>query len=127
MGETERGKKILVVDDTKGVREFLRDALDLQNYDVVLAKDGFQGFNFCREQIFDLVVTDIRMPGMTGLQLIEKIRLEKPGQNFVVMSGDPSDNEVKWLLEKNIRLLKKPFAIQALHAIVARAIASQPD
>ncbi|MFH1392228.1 MAG: response regulator [bacterium] len=118
--------KILVVDDTKCVREFLRDCLAMNGYEVVVAEDGFGALNFYKNSTNkpDLVITDLQMPGMSGIQLIEKIKKIKPNQACIAMSGDPSENAIEWLSEAGVRLLRKPINFATLFAILPRVLSS---
>lgn len=82
-------KKILVVDDEAGMRESLSVLLESEGYDVVVAEDGFIALALFKENRFDLILTDITMPGLTGLRLSERIRRDFPELKVVIiaMSG----------------------------------------
>ncbi len=67
-------KRILVVDDSITVREVERKMLSLKGYDVITAVDGLDGWNILRNEDFDLVVTDVDMPRMNGIELVKLIR-----------------------------------------------------
>ena len=73
-------KRILVVDDSITVREVERQLLSSRGYDVETAVDGIEGWNLVREGRFDLVVSDIDMPRMNGIELVRRIKAE-PGYN----------------------------------------------
>lgn len=72
-----RKKRVLVVDDSITVREVERQLLAHKGYDVTVAVDGMDGWNQVRVGRFDLVVTDVDMPRMTGLQLVQAIRSDE--------------------------------------------------
>ncbi len=72
-----RNKRVLVVDDSITVREVERQLLIHKGYEVAVAVDGMDGWNQIRSGRFDLVVTDVDMPRMTGLQLVQSIRSEE--------------------------------------------------
>jgi len=74
LGPTVRGKRILVVDDSLTVRELERKTLSEHGYEVEVAVDGIDGWNALRGGSFDLVITDIDMPRMDGIQLIHSLR-----------------------------------------------------
>ena len=65
------GRKVLIVDDEKHTREGLQQALT-ENYDVSLAANADEAFNLMDSQPFDVIVTDLRMPGKSGLKVIDK-------------------------------------------------------
>jgi two-component system sensor histidine kinase and response regulator WspE len=74
--EAARKKRVLVVDDSITVREVERQLLIHQGYDVAVAVDGMDGWNQIRAGHFDLMVTDVDMPRMTGLQLVQAVRAD---------------------------------------------------
>ncbi|MBD1842598.1 response regulator [Cyanobacteria bacterium FACHB-63] len=71
---TELRKRILVVDDSITVREVERKLLEKQGYQVDVAIDGMEGWNAVRNQAYDLVITDIDMPRMNGIELIQQVK-----------------------------------------------------
>lgn len=121
--QEEPKKRILVVDDESAVRNSLKFSLSFKGYNVILAKDGFEALSVYRNSPTDtdLVITDTQMPGMTGLQLVEKIRLEKPEQRFVVMSGNKKDP--KW----HGPFIEKPWVLAELLATISLALSFQPE
>ena len=76
--------KILVVDDEQSMRDFLKILLVKDGHDVLTAKNGDQALSLLEKHTFDLVISDIRMPGMSGLDLLEAIR-EQFGDVPVIM------------------------------------------
>ncbi|CAM3779663.1 histidine kinase [Bordetella sputigena] len=81
----ERRKRILVVDDSLTVRELERKLLSNRGYEVAVAVDGMDGWNMARAQHFDLVVTDVDMPRMDGIELVTLIRKDPRLQAMHVM------------------------------------------
>lgn len=88
-------KKILIVDDEAGMRESLSIILEDESYDVIVAEDGFAAFRLFTENRFDLILTDIGMPVLTGLELIQRIKREFPDiqTKIVAMSGKLSNED----------------------------------
>jgi two-component system sensor histidine kinase and response regulator WspE len=80
-----RRKRILVVDDSLTVRELERKLLVNRGYDVAVAVDGMDGWNMVRAQHFDLIVTDVDMPRMDGIELVTLIRKDPRLQSMHVM------------------------------------------
>ncbi|MBO9600477.1 MAG: response regulator, partial [Cohnella sp.] len=82
--------KILVVDDepnvSNGIKDFLLDS-DLDVTHVETALNGFEAIDYLRMDAFDLVLTDIQMGRMSGIELMETIRMEQPELPFVVISA----------------------------------------
>jgi CheY-like chemotaxis protein len=79
--------RILLIDDNRHGLVARRSVLEQQGYQVTTAASGQDGLERFQEEVFDLVVTDFRMPGMTGQQVIKKLRQEKPKIPVVLLSG----------------------------------------
>jgi DNA-binding response OmpR family regulator len=75
-GRTRRGR-ILVVEDNADSRDLLSKLLAMSGYEVISASDGETGYAVALEQIPDLIITDINMPRMDGLELLKKVRVER--------------------------------------------------
>ena len=67
--------KILIIDDEKSIRNSLRDILEYEKYNVEEAEDGAMGLKMIQQGGFDMVLCDIKMPKMDGLELLEKTQL----------------------------------------------------
>lgn len=67
-------KKILTVDDSRSIREAVRFALEPMGYDIVEAEDGLDGLAQLEKEKVDLVITDLNMPNLDGLEFIEEVR-----------------------------------------------------
>ena len=85
VGNDRPAKQVLVVDDSITVREVERQLLRGQGYTVTVAVDGRDGWNLLRSKPFDLVVTDVDMPRMNGLELVRLIRSEPALRELPVM------------------------------------------
>ncbi|GAB1484419.1 hypothetical protein MASR2M78_32370 [Treponema sp.] len=83
--------KLLVVDDEKNIREGLAAALELDGHDVVLAADGDEGWKRFQRGDVDLVITDLRMPGISGEELLKRIGSEAPGVPVLVPTVQHGD------------------------------------
>ncbi|MGV8891276.1 MAG: hybrid sensor histidine kinase/response regulator [Pseudomonas sp.] len=86
-------KRILVVDDSLTVRELQRKLLLNRGYDVAVAVDGMDGWNALRSEDFDLLITDIDMPRMDGIELVSLLRLDNRLQSLPVMVVSYKDRE----------------------------------
>src|SRR5689334_17772053 len=80
-------QEILVIDDDEGVREALRRQLERVGYRVRLATDGADGLANMRERAPDVVITDIIMPRLNGVEVIAAIRREFPSVRIIAISG----------------------------------------
>ncbi|HTE50863.1 MAG TPA: sigma-54 dependent transcriptional regulator [Kofleriaceae bacterium] len=79
--------RILVADDEAGIREFISDALALDGHEVAVAPDGDAAARALDERSFDLLFTDLRMPGLDGMSLVRKVRAEQPEVQVVVLTA----------------------------------------
>ncbi|MBA1193220.1 hybrid sensor histidine kinase/response regulator [Pseudomonas entomophila] len=86
-------KRILVVDDSLTVRELQRKLLTHQGYEVAVAVDGMDGWNALRGEAFDLLITDIDMPRMDGIELVTQVRRDQRLQSLPVMVVSYKDRE----------------------------------
>ena len=80
-------QSILVVDDEPIVAKSCRRVLSDAGYDVTTMESGLEGMSCALSEDFDLVITDLKMPDLDGMELIRRLRAEKPGTNVVVITG----------------------------------------
>ena len=110
---------ILVIDDEKGILRVLREALTRSGHRVEIAEDGYEGIQKFDGGGFDIVITDMRMPGLDGEGVVKHIRRSpKKAIPVIGISGTP------WLLKENSFdiVLPKPFPLQELIDSVSRLI-----
>ncbi|HZJ48844.1 MAG TPA: response regulator, partial [Acidimicrobiia bacterium] len=79
--------RVLVVDDSKGVRQLVAAVLGSQGYDVVVARDAEKGLEQLEAQTFDALVVDFAMPGPDGVELVNAVRRRLPALPVVMVSG----------------------------------------
>lgn len=91
--EARRRKRVLVVDDSLTVRELERKLLLNRGFEVAVAVDGMDGWNMLRGEDFDLVVTDVDMPRMDGIELVSRIKADPRLQSLPVMVVSYKDRE----------------------------------
>ena len=116
--------RILVVDDDKNIREMLEDFLNLEGHKTVLAKDGEEALKIFSEQDFDMVISDLGMPGMSGWEVNKQIKQKKPEIPVVIITGwgaqlSPEElkkNNVNWILSKPFNLDKFKQMIETVGA-----------
>ncbi|MFW6249381.1 MAG: sigma-54-dependent transcriptional regulator [Bacteroidota bacterium] len=80
-------QKILVIDDEKSIRNTLKDILEYEKYNVDLAEDGFTGVEMAKKNSYDVILCDIKMPGMDGLEVLEKLMEDNPDNTVVMITG----------------------------------------
>lgn len=78
---------ILVIDDEKAIRNTLSEILSFEGFTIEEAADGAEGYKMIKEKDYDCVLCDIKMPKMDGIELLEKVKEEKPDMPFIVISG----------------------------------------
>ncbi|HEY3806991.1 MAG TPA: sigma-54 dependent transcriptional regulator [Kofleriaceae bacterium] len=115
--------RILVADDEPGLREFVADALELDQHSVEKAPDGRAAAKLLDERGFDVLITDLKMPGMDGMALLRKIRTEQPEIEVIVMTAHGSvDNAVEAMKLGAFEFLQKPLSgPDELRLLVQRA------
>ena len=113
---------VLIVDDEKHTREGLQQAL-ADNYDVSLAANADEAFNLIESQPFDVIVTDLRMPGKSGLKVIDKA-LALPNHPAVLMMTAYGNIEtaVEAMKRGAVDFLTKPVNIERLEVLIQRAL-----
>ncbi|HEY5947487.1 MAG TPA: sigma-54 dependent transcriptional regulator [Kofleriaceae bacterium] len=116
--------RILIADDEAGIREFVTDSLELDDHAVVAAKDGKEAARLLDERGFDLVITDLKMPGLDGMAILRKVRSELPETEVIVMTGHGTvDNAVEAMKLGAFEYLQKPLSgPDELRLLVARAV-----
>ena len=118
--DTENGiqkpsKKILVIDDEESVREILSRELNKKGYFVTMAKDGLEGLRKAIEDYYDLVIMDIRMPNVGGIDCIQILKKANPDIFFMIITGFPVEQNLKEILERNsYPCIRKPFDLPRL-------------
>jgi two-component system sensor histidine kinase and response regulator WspE len=90
---TRSVKRLLVVDDSLTVREAERQMLENAGYEVDVAVDGLEAWSAVRLANYDLVITDVDMPRMTGIELVKRIRSEGPRQDVPIIIVSYKDRE----------------------------------
>lgn len=107
----ERRFRVLVIEDEAGMREFLRDVLEGEGYDVEEAEDGDKGLSMVKERGYDLVITDLRMPGLAGISLVKAIReVEDPPELVVLTAYGTVSQAVEAMKAGALDFMEKPLS-----------------
>ena len=113
---------ILVVDDEPGIRTMVQFELSQQGYDIVTADSGVRALDVLAERSVDMVLTDMRMPHMDGLDLVIHVRKTRPTLPIVLMTGFVEER-VQKVQEYNLSAtLQKPFTIDQLSEVIRRIL-----
>jgi len=119
-------KRILNVDDDPDVHELLRVALQTGDRQIESAYDGLEGLRSIEAAAFDLVVTDVNMPGMDGMALTERVREVRPDTPVVVMTvASTPENVIRAIQERAFSFFSKPFTTSLVAEMVERALSSK--
>jgi len=118
----ENGKlRILVVDDDENIREILKDILTMSGHLVVLSSNGEEALQFFYEQEFDLVMTDLGMPGISGWEVNRKIKQTHPQKPVIIVSGWGAQLTEEEIKTNQVDLvLAKPFNIDQVLEVTER-------
>lgn len=118
---------ILVAEDERAVREFVRRALENRGHRVTMVEDGIEALTALGVADYDLLLTDIVMPGMDGIALALKVAREKPDLRILLMSGYAAERQRAHNLEELIhRVIPKPFTLREICDAVDDALAEGP-
>lgn len=112
-------KKALVVDDTKNIRNLLTTCLEIEGYDVITAKDGDEAISIFKNQEFDIIFLDIKMPGKSGTEVLRKIRGEGNESPVIIMTAFATvKNAVDCTKLGAVTYLQKPFTADKIRNIL---------
>ncbi|MEY4002928.1 MAG: hypothetical protein RIT07_970, partial [Bacteroidota bacterium] len=81
---------ILVIDDEAAIRETLKEILEYEKYEVTLAEDGSKGLQLLQKNTFDVILSDVKMPGIDGMDLLDRVQALAPDVPMVMISGHGS-------------------------------------
>ncbi len=105
--------KILVVDDDAGVRETFSAVLELKGYEVVTANDGCEAVEQVKENDFDFVLMDIKMPRMNGIEAYKIMKTQKPDLKVALMTAYTVEDMLDEVLRHNqVKIFSKPLHIK---------------
>lgn len=123
----ETGKRVLVVDDEEVVRDSCKRSLTEAGYDVRTVESGHDALEACRAEQFDVMLTDLKMPDMDGIEVIRSVTKEFPELRVVVITGYPSRDTAKQAASLGISdYLEKPLSPQRLSEATAAALTRAP-
>ena len=115
-------EKILIIDDEALVRNFLSETLKRKNFEVTAAENGMKALQCLKENTYDLVITDMRMPDLSGLDIIKKVKAISPTTIVVVITAFGSiENAVEAMRLGAFNYLIKPFSPDTIEAVIEKA------
>lgn len=125
--EKEAGKKrILIIEDDEEMRSLLKEFLDEEGYETDSVDNGSEAYRRLVKEAFDLIITDIRMPGLTGLDILPGVRKLQPEAFIIVMTAFGSEEVYHKVLEKGATAyLEKPIHLDHLRNLIQEMVSSK--
>ncbi len=115
--------KILVVDDDQGMREFMEIMLVQEGYDVTSIGEPVKAIDLCRKNAFDLIITDLKMPKISGLDFLKVIKDQRPDSIVILITGYASgETAIKAMKEGAYDYVEKGGSIEELKKVVRSAL-----
>jgi len=108
-------KRILLIEDEKSIREVLKLNLELEKYEVTVAEDGLEAIQKIEDAYYDIIVLDLMLPKVNGIEVLEKIRLKNIETPVIIVSAkDTSTDRITGLKTGADDYLVKPFEFEEL-------------
>ena len=115
--------KILVIDDERSIRNIIGELLEMEGHTVKTAENGLQGYEMIGVEPFDLVISDIKMPEMDGIELLDKLIETHPDTTVVMISGHGSiDTAVECIKKGAFDYIEKPIDMNRILVTVKNAL-----
>lgn len=121
-----KGVKILIVDDEDMIRMLIYDILTENGYNVWEARSAEDALNKVKEIMFDLLITDIKMPGMSGLELLHRVKMSYPDIKVIVITGYHEPRHEEYCMAHGAAdFIMKSFQFENLLTSVDRTLKSR--
>jgi len=118
--------RILVCDDEESIREFLEIMLRKEGYEVTCAEDGQKALDILKKKSFDMVISDMQMPNMTGMELLKNTKEQYPDMTFMMITAfGTAETAVEAMKLGAYDYLTKPFKIDEVRLNIANALRSK--
>jgi DNA-binding response OmpR family regulator len=115
IGETSLSANILIVDDEENICHYLMELFQLEGWVAEAAYDGYEGVKNATDRDYDVIIMDIMMPRMTGIEATREIVRRKPNSKIVVITGAPYRKHAQEALDNGAKLfIKKPFSSEKI-------------
>jgi len=119
-------KRILVVEDDEEMRSLLKDFIEAEGFEMDSVSNGSEAFRILVRELFDLVITDIRMPGLTGLDILPGIKKLQPEAPIIVITAFGSEEVHRRAIERGATAyLEKPLHFHELKTMIHEIISSK--
>ncbi len=115
--------RILIIEDDKRLREVLKKILSRQGFDIEMAGDGSGGIGKIKQDTFDLALTDLKMPGMEGIEVLKAIKRISPQTHVIIMTAYGTiDSAVEAMKNGAFDYITKPFKTEEILIVIKRAL-----
>ena len=115
--------RIMIIEDDEEMRSLLKDFFEEEGFETDSVSNGVDALRMFSEDHFDLVITDIRMPGLTGLDILPRIRRLKPETPVIVMTAYGSDDVRRRAFERGATTyLEKPIQLSKLRSVIREMV-----
>jgi len=126
VGTVESTAKVLVVEDDEVLRQLLTDVLSDQDYQIEAAETGEEGLKAMEQDVFDIVLLDINLPGMDGMDVLRLVPARQPDAQVVMMTAFGTvDTAVEAMKQGAFDYINKPFSTDELLLTITRALEEQ--
>jgi len=115
-------KQVLVVDDDQSIRELIKNILGNCNIFIIEAESGTKAQIKCQGQKFDLIISDVNLPGMDGDDLVKWIFATNPHQKVIMITGEMQENEQRLRSLGVFEIFAKPFGVKEFKKAVQAAL-----
>jgi len=117
--------KILVIDDEEGLRFLFKGILGSEGYTVLTASNGFSGIRINEESNPDIILLDLRMPGLSGIETLRRIREKDEDVIVIILTAYGDAETVREAADLNVyEYMSKPFHNETVKEIIKEALAS---
>lgn len=121
-----RQADILVIDDEESMRDSCMQSLSRKGYNVETAEDGTKGLGKLKDKAYDLVILDMKMPGLNGMEVLKEIKRDNPDTIVIVITGYATiESAVEAMKQGAYDFIPKPFTPESLRMIVKRALSTR--
>jgi YesN/AraC family two-component response regulator len=115
-------KKLLLIDDEASTRDLLKLSLEIEGYTVFVAEDGPKGLELFARENPSIILTDIKMPGMDGIEVLRRIKEQSPDAEVIVITGHGEMNlAIEALKLEASDFISKPVSDESLNVALKRA------
>ena len=117
---------LLIVEDDEEMRSLLKEFLEEDGFEMEYARNGSDALREILKKPFDLIVTDIGMPGLTGLDILPEMKKLQPGASIIVMTSFANEEVCRRSMEKGASgYLEKPIHIKRLKALIYELLSAK--